>query len=133
MIRRPPRSTLSSSSAASDVYKRQETAEGVEQSGKIAAVEGIDVLWIGHFDLTISLGIAGQFSHPAYLRAVDRVLDACLRHGKTPGIMAADVETARFSLGQGFRAVAYGGDLWIYGQALAHGIATIRNGCLLYT
>src|SRR5438552_15429636 len=43
-----------------------ETAAGVENADEIAAVEGIDVLWIGHFDLTASLGIPGQFEHADY-------------------------------------------------------------------
>ena len=103
-----------------------ETVAGVERADRIAAVEGIDVLWIGHFDLTASLGIPGQFTHPDYLRAVERVLAACDRHGKTPGIMAADVDVARSLLHQGFRAVAYSGDLWIYGQGLKQGIDAIR-------
>ncbi len=106
-----------------------ETAAGVEHADQIAAVVGIDVLWIGHFDLSASLGIPGMFTHPDYLRAVDHVLDACHRHGKTPGIMAADVEVAHSLLRQGFRAVAYSGDLWIYGHALKHGIEAIRTAC----
>jgi 2-dehydro-3-deoxyglucarate aldolase/4-hydroxy-2-oxoheptanedioate aldolase len=105
-----------------------ETKSGVESAGAIAAVDGIDVLWIGHFDLSASLGIPGQFEDPDYLRAVDRVLDACHRHGKTPGIMAADAQAALPLLGQGFRAIACGGDLWIYGQALSQGIEEIRRG-----
>jgi len=104
-----------------------ETVAGVEQADQIAAVTGIDVLWIGHFDLTASLGIPGQFQHPAYLRAVDRVLEACHRHGKAPGIMAADAESAQALLRQGFRALAYSGDLWIYGKALKLGTDAIRN------
>ncbi|MEJ7900676.1 MAG: aldolase/citrate lyase family protein [Thermomicrobiales bacterium] len=103
-----------------------ETAAGVEQAEHIAAVAGIDVVWIGHFDLTASLGIPGQFDHPDYLHAVERVLEACRRHGKTPGIMTADIDTAIPLLDQGFRAVAYSGDLWIYGQALKQGIEAIR-------
>jgi 2-dehydro-3-deoxyglucarate aldolase/4-hydroxy-2-oxoheptanedioate aldolase len=105
-----------------------ETKSGVESAGAIAAVDGIDVLWIGHFDLSASLGIPGQFEHPDYLRAVDRVLDACHRHGKTPGIMAADAQAALPLVEQGFRAIACGGDLWIYGQALSQGIEEIRRG-----
>jgi 2-dehydro-3-deoxyglucarate aldolase/4-hydroxy-2-oxoheptanedioate aldolase len=104
-----------------------ETAAGVNAADRIAAVEGIDVLWIGHFDLTISLGIPGQFDHPDYLRAVDRVLAVCQRHGKSAGIMAADAEIARQTLEQGFRAIALSGDLWMYGQALKQGIASIRD------
>ena len=104
-----------------------ETVAGVEQADRIAAVDGIDVLWIGHFDLTASLGIPGQFNHPTYLRSVDRVLEACQRHGKTPGIMAGDAPAGQSLLGQGFRAIAFSGDLWIYGEALKTGIEALAG------
>ncbi|HYI24561.1 MAG TPA: aldolase/citrate lyase family protein [Thermomicrobiales bacterium] len=104
-----------------------ETESGVESADAIASMPGIDVLWIGHFDLTNSLGIPGQFDHPDYLAAVAIVLAACSRHGKAPGIMAADPQTARGAIEQGFRAIAYGGDLWIYGNALRDGLEDIRG------
>src|SRR3954470_21544066 len=47
-----------------------ETVTGLENADRIAAVPGIDVLWIGHFDLTNSMGIPAQFGHPDYLKAV---------------------------------------------------------------
>jgi len=103
-----------------------ETAAGVEAADAIAALDGIDVLWIGHFDLSASLGVPGRFGHPDYLRAVDRVLAACGRHGKTAGIMAADVETARACLAQGFRIIAYSGDLWLYARALKEGLDALQ-------
>jgi 2-keto-3-deoxy-L-rhamnonate aldolase RhmA len=103
-----------------------ETGAGIENVDAIAAVEGIDVLWIGHFDLTNFLGIPGQFTHPTYLSAVDKVLEACAKHGKTAGIMCGDVATGQAQLAQGFRAVAYSGDLWIYQQALREGLNTLR-------
>ena len=56
-----------------------ETAAGVENANAIAAVDGIDVLWIGHFDLSNSLGIPGQFDHPRFREALDTVLAACRR------------------------------------------------------
>jgi 2-keto-3-deoxy-L-rhamnonate aldolase RhmA len=105
-----------------------ETARGVENVDAIAAVPGIDVLWIGHFDLTASLGIPAQFDHPRFSEAVARVVDACERHGKTAGIMASSVPNAHDWIGRGFRAVAYSGDLWIYAQALAEGIGAVRAG-----
>ncbi|MBA3450629.1 MAG: aldolase [Chloroflexia bacterium] len=103
-----------------------ETGQGVENADAIAAVDGIDVLWIGHFDLTNSLGIPGQFTHPTYLDAVQRVLAACQAHDKTPGIMVGDVETGQGLLAQGFRAMAYSGDLWLYQQALREGLDVLR-------
>ena len=104
-----------------------ETARGLENVDQIAAVEGIDVVWIGHFDLTNSLGIPGQFSHPTFLGAVDRVLAAAATHGKTAGIMCGDVAAGQAQLAQGFRALAYSGDLWIYQQALQQGLDTLRE------
>lgn len=49
-----------------------ETAAGVENADAIAEVDGIDVLWIEHFDLTNSLGIPGQFDHPRFKEALGR-------------------------------------------------------------
>lgn len=104
-----------------------ETATGVRNVEEIAAVEGIDVLWIGHFDLSNSLGIPGQFDHPQFLEAVNQVLEACRRYGKTPGFMAGDIAAGRKLLDQGFRMLAYGGDLWLYQVALQEGIAALRS------
>src|SRR5207244_12962932 len=80
-----------------------ETATGIENVEKIAAVDGLDVLWIGHFDLTNSMGIPGQFTHPKFLRAVDSVLEASRRPRKAPGLIAADAETGRRPLAPGVR------------------------------
>lgn len=104
-----------------------ETAAGIENVDTIAAVDGLDVLWIGHFDLTNSMGIPGQFTNSRFLRAVDAVLDACRRHGKAAGFMAADVEAGRQLLAQGFRCISYSGDIWLYSQALRDGIAALRE------
>ena len=98
----------------------------MEQAEAIAAVDGIDILWIGHFDLTASLGIPAQFTHPDYLKAVERVLAACERHGKAAGIMTADAAGGSAQLEQGFRILAYSGDLWLYGEALSHGLNDLK-------
>ncbi len=107
-----------------------ETAKGVENVDAIAAVDGIDCIWIGHFDLTASLGIPAQFDHPAFQQAVDAVIAAGRRHGKAVGIMASSVANAQDWITRGFRAIAYSGDLWLYQQALAHGIAAIRDAAV---
>lgn len=103
-----------------------ETVKGLENCEAIAAVEGLDCLWVGHFDLTASMGIAAQFDHPDFLAALDRVIAACNANGKTAGIMAGNVEVGKQWLDRGFKAIAYSGDLWIYQQALAQGIAALR-------
>lgn len=117
-----------SANAEGLVIAQIETAKGLANVEEIAATPGIDVLWIGHFDLTASMGIPAQFEHPDYLAAVQRVLDVCEANGKVAGIMAGDVETGKKLLAQGFRIMAYSGDLWIYQQALRQGLAAIREG-----
>jgi 2-keto-3-deoxy-L-rhamnonate aldolase RhmA len=104
-----------------------ETATGVRDVQDIAAVEGIDVLWIGHFDLSNSLGIAGQFDHPQFQEAVAEVLAACQQHGKTPGFMASDIAGGQRLLDQGFRMLSYSGDLWIYQTALREGVEALQH------
>jgi 2-keto-3-deoxy-L-rhamnonate aldolase RhmA len=107
-----------------------ETAEGVRNVNEIAAVSGIDVLWIGHFDLTNSLGIPGQFTHPHFQQAVEDLLAACRRHNKAAGFMASDVAGGQALLAQGFRMLAFGGDLWLYQTALRSGIEGLRSACV---
>lgn len=104
-----------------------ETATGLENVERIAAVDGIDVVWVGQFDLTASLGIPGQFQHPDYLAALDRVVVAASRHGKAAGFMTTSIEEGADLLAKGFRALAYWGDVWIYGQALRQGISGLRR------
>jgi 2-dehydro-3-deoxyglucarate aldolase/4-hydroxy-2-oxoheptanedioate aldolase len=104
-----------------------ETVQGVERADEIAAVDGLDVLWIGQFDLTNSMGIPGQFTHPDFNRAVARVLEACQRHGKAGGFGSLDLAELRARRDQGFRFLVYTADVWIYQQALRLGLATVRD------
>jgi 2-keto-3-deoxy-L-rhamnonate aldolase RhmA len=104
-----------------------ETAAGIENVDAIAAIDGIDVLWIGHFDLSNSLGIPGQFTHPRFKEALDTVLAACRRHHKVPGFMAGSVDDGKALLDQGFRMLAYSGDLWLYQNAVREGVHALKS------
>ena len=104
-----------------------ETRAGLEHVEEIAAVDGIDALWIGQTDLTCSLGIPGQFDHPQFHDAVDRIAIACRQHGKTPAYMPLSVEEGRRFLQRGFRLMAYSGDLWIYQTALREGVEALQQ------
>jgi 2-keto-3-deoxy-L-rhamnonate aldolase RhmA len=104
-----------------------ETVAGLEAVEEIAAVPGVDVVWVGHFDLTNSMGIPGQFDHPDYLAALDRVAKAAADTGTIAGFMPTSVEQATDLIGRGFSLLAYNGDLWLYQQALAAGLTAIRS------
>ena len=94
-----------------------ETVAGVEHVEEIAAVDGIDVLWIGHFDLTTSLGTPGEFWNAPHTAAVERVFAACRANGKTVGSMANDAADLRSLAEKGFTMLAYN-DAMLFGAAL---------------
>lgn len=104
-----------------------ETVAGMSQVHEIAAVDGIDVLWIGHNDLTTSMGIPGQLEHPDYLDALGRVISACTEHGKAGGFCPGSVDQARDLVSRGFRCLAYRNDVAIYRDGLRHGVDVIRK------
>jgi 2-dehydro-3-deoxyglucarate aldolase/4-hydroxy-2-oxoheptanedioate aldolase len=104
-----------------------ETAIGLDKVEEIAAVEGIDALWVGQFDLSNFLGIPGQFSNPQFLGALERVIAACRKYNKFPCYMALSLPEAEARLRDGFKCLAYGGDLWLYQSALQSGLESIRS------
>ncbi len=87
-----------------------ETEHGLQAVEEIAAVDGIDVLWVGHFDLTNFLGIPGKFDHPKYLDAIQRVVAAGRKHGKGLGFMPTDIAWAKDYQDHGFNMLACGTD-----------------------
>lgn len=105
-----------------------ETADGLANVDAIMAVPGIDVGWLGHFDMTNALGIDGRFDHPRYKAATKALAAACRRHGKAAGFLCGDVATGRRYLDAGFRMLCYGTDSGIYQQALKAGLDGLRAG-----
>ena len=106
-----------------------ETREGAENAEEIAAVDGIDGLWIGHLDLSSSLGIPGQFEHPDYIAAVDRIAKAAGEHGKSLGRMAETAEEGVRLYARGHDFIAIGTDTQLYAGALRSELAALRAGC----
>jgi 2-dehydro-3-deoxyglucarate aldolase/4-hydroxy-2-oxoheptanedioate aldolase len=104
-----------------------ETAEGIENIDEIAAVEGLDCLWIGHFDLSCSLGIPGQFDHPDFLGAVKKVVAAGKKHSKALGRLVPSVEAGAELYKQGFNMIAYSSDIHLLQKALSEGVGALRS------
>lgn len=109
------------------VIAQIETMEGLRDVEAIAATPGIDVVWLGHFDLSNFMGIPGQFQHPDFLAAVRRIVAAARSHGKVPEFMASDETWAREYWGHGFRILAYGLDHLLFQAALRCGLETLRG------
>lgn len=106
-----------------------ETVEGVENIEAIATVEGVDCLWVGHFDLSCSLGVAGDFESPVFKDAVARVIAAGKAHGLALGRLTASIEEAGELYAQGFDTICYGLDCNLLRDALSEGLTGIRHAC----
>src|SRR5215468_7845397 len=95
----PVHERLAAANERTTLFCQIETAEAAE---KIADVDGIDCLWIGHFDLSVSLGIPGQFDHPKFLKAVERTIAAAKKHKKALGRLVPTTEVGIELYKQGF-------------------------------
>lgn len=88
-----------------------ETPAGVAQADAIAAVPGVDVLFIGHSDLSLRLGCFDHYDAPALVSAENAVIQACRRHGKRPGMLLKASMSAAACRNKGFSFLALGSDM----------------------
>ncbi len=109
------------------VIVQTETAKSVDNVDQILSVEGIDVAWLGQADMTVSLGIPGQYNHPAFLRAFDKVLNACNKYGIALGYIPFNMEEALAMIDKGVRCLAYSADIFLYSSVLRSGIKQIKD------
>jgi 2-keto-3-deoxy-L-rhamnonate aldolase RhmA len=124
----PTAAKLAAANQRTTVFLLIETEEGVANADAMAALDGVDCLWIGHFDLSWSLGIPGEFGHPKFLAAVDTIAKAAHRHGKSLGRLVPDVASGLALYRAGFDFISYSGDLWVFQAAVAAGISGLREG-----
>lgn len=104
-----------------------ESAESVNNVEEIAAVDGVDVLFIGPMDLSTSLGVFRQYDHPLFVDALNKTLDAARRHNRAAGILLPTVETARYYRDMGFRFLTAGTDVMLLKAAATKLVQDLRD------
>lgn len=115
------------SNANTTVICQIESVHGVENAQDIAAVEGVDVLWVGHFDLTQSMGIPGEFQDPKFLDALKIVVEATRASGKAAGIQPASIPQAEQWLEIGYNVISWKTDSQLYQAALKSELEELRR------
>jgi 4-hydroxy-2-oxoheptanedioate aldolase len=105
-----------------------ETAEAIAQIAGIAAVDGVDVLFVGPTDLTYNLGIRDQFDHPIFLEAVQGVVAAARTNGKAAGILVHNPALVAKCREMGFTFVALGSDSGAACAGLKQNADILRRG-----
>ena len=93
------------------VLLQVETVRGLGELAAIAAVDGVDGVFFGPADLSASMGLLGQPTHPEVRRAIAGGIAQVRAAGKAPGLLALDVDLARTYLAQGAQFVAVGADV----------------------
>jgi 2-dehydro-3-deoxyglucarate aldolase/4-hydroxy-2-oxoheptanedioate aldolase len=97
-----------------------ESPTAVENAGAMAAIDGVDVLFVGPADLSHSLGVPGQFSDPTFIAALESVAEAAGKHGKAAGILLKGAEDVPASLDRGYTFIGLGSDgAWVGSGASA--------------
>jgi 2-keto-3-deoxy-L-rhamnonate aldolase RhmA len=94
-----------------------ETKTGIDNIEGIMAVPGVDVGWLGHYDLTDSMGIPGKFDDPRFLAAADRLGAACKANDKAAGVLDNNMDFVRSLMARGFRMVGIGTDVGLMQSA----------------
>ena len=100
-----------------------ETRGCLQNIEEIASIDGVDGILVGPYDLSIALGIPGQFNAAKFIDALNRIMKACKNAGKYTIIYANDTESALRNFKMGFDSVAISTDIAV----LVNGYNNIVN------
>lgn len=121
----PPR--FAEQNARTAVILQIEDPRGAASADAIAALPGVDMLWLGHNDLSVALGKPGAFDDADFAAAEQATIAAARRHGKSVGRLAIDAHQGAAFAAMGYDFVSIAGDVWLLQQAFAAGLATVKG------
>jgi 2-keto-3-deoxy-L-rhamnonate aldolase RhmA len=105
-----------------------ESANAIDRAEAIAAVPGIDVLLIGTNDLSVEMGVPGELGHPKIVDAYARMIAACRKHAKWPGMGGVyEEKLMRRYIDMGARFILSGSDLGFLMDSAAKRLTLLRN------
>lgn len=104
-----------------------ETVGALENIEEIVALDGVDGIFVGPFDLSTALGKPGQLDDPEVKEAIQRVADVCKEAGKFSLIYGTNVDNAKARYEQGYQSVTLTMDALIFGDAVANVVKQIKE------
>ncbi|MBI1776390.1 MAG: aldolase [Proteobacteria bacterium] len=121
------RAAMAAADRRTMVIVKIETTKGLGNVEEIMAVDGIDIGFVGHMDLSVSLGVPGDYKNRRFTQALERVVAACRSEGKQAACLVGDVETGAKRLAQGFRMILYATDVMLLTQGFRTGVDALRK------
>lgn len=118
---------IAASNRETAVILQIESAAGVEAAAEIAAVPGVDALFVGPYDLTMSMGIIEQFDHPKFWEAVDRVIQAADKAGIAAGLQTPSPKILREAQNRGARLLIYASDSTVLFEGYRNALQELKG------
>lgn len=106
-----------------------EGRRALENLESILGVSGLDIVFVGPYDLSQSLGVPGEIEHPRVVECVDRIVQACARRGMACGTFTESVAAAARWVARGMRYISYSVDVGLMSAACAIAAAELRATC----
>lgn len=103
-----------------------ENKEGLANIEEIAKIPEVDVIFLGPFDMSQSMGVPGEVNHPLVQEAAQRVVEVCKANGKAAGIFVTDGEQAKMKIAEGFQYIAMGLDITLFSKVCKSEIDKIK-------
>lgn len=104
-----------------------EGKQGIENLPQIAQVEGIDLIYLGMYDISQSIDLPGQLEHPKVMEHLKNSLKAIQAGGKYAGTFSRDIEACRSFRKQGFQFVAYVADSYALTSFYQHAVSKLHK------
>jgi 2-keto-3-deoxy-L-rhamnonate aldolase RhmA len=104
-----------------------ETQRAVDMRDELLSVKGVDAVMVGPVDLSISLGVTGDFQHPKMVAAMDAVRDSCVKHGVVPGTQTRSLSLAKFWQERGMRFVGCSSEMGMLFEKASEVVAALST------
>lgn len=109
------------------VVLQMEGIEALKNLDEILSVEGIDVMFVGPYDLSQSLGVTGQPRHPSVVEAVQNIAEKCAEKGIAVGTFVESVDGAEYWRSKGVHYLSYAVDVGIFYSACSNIVAQLHS------
>ena len=112
---------------ATFISVQAESPEAIGNLESIATTPGVDAIFVGPSDLSVSLGIPGKISHPDEVEAINKVVDVCQKHGIIPGIHMSNLDMLKAWIEKGMRLVSFSSDVDLLARAAADSLTQLKK------
>ena len=104
-----------------------ETKTALERIDELLSVPNIDAVMIGPADLSVSLGVPGQFEHPKLVEAIEKISDACNRHGIAPGLHMRSLKLVQYWRDHGLRFLSCNSEIGFMLEKATETVAALKS------